>query len=360
MDNHGPSLYPYNPSKALPIVFAVIVFAITSSIIYQSLRYGWKHFCAVITFASSAWITGFIVREISAYNPSPSKQVNINLFITQYVMIFVGPPLYAASEYFILGRLLAYVPYHTPLHPGRVMVLFVFLSAAVECLAANGASASATAKTASARNSAIARIKASLILQEVVEACFFSLVALVEYRCRKAKRFPRNVRTMCYVLYITSLMMIVRCVVRTIEGFESTQCEGYCGPVQKNEWFLWVFEVANITVFLGALAVFHPRRYLPSDPKIYLDPVDGETERLGPGFKGADKRPVLVTVLDPFNLQFLFKGKDAGIEKFWEQDYPIAETRFAAGGAKRKAAIAADGEHTVPEMRLEVPMVSRT
>lgn len=282
------------------------------------------------TWASLVWIAGFITRALSAFTPS-----NVGLYIAQYVLIFIGPPLYAASEYFILGRLLAYLPYHTPLHPGRVLSTFLILSAIVESLAASGAASSASQKPGS-QSSAIVRIKISLILQEVVEVCFFGLVALVEYRCRRSGKFPRNVRTMCRMLYITSLMMLLRCIVRTIEGFEATDCDpyapgykGYCGPVQHYEWFLWVFEVANITVFVALLVVFHPGRYLPSDKKRYLDPVDGVTERVGPGYSAADKRPWLVTILDPFDLGGMMKGNKEAVENFWELDNPIAEGSFA-------------------------------
>jgi len=131
-------------------------------------------------------------------------------------------------------------------------------------------------------------------------------------------------------------MMLLRCVIRTVEGFEATACDshaadykGYCGPVQHYEWFLWVFEVANITVFVALLAVFHPGRYLPSDPKTYLDPVNGKTERIGPGYSAADKRPWLLTVMDPFNFGGMIKGNGANVDRFWERENPAAESCFA-------------------------------
>lgn len=330
-----PSIYPYDPSKALPIVFTIITLVLAISLFLQSYRYKWTHFCFMTTWASVTWLAGFITRAISVYNPS-----SVGLFIAQYVLLFVGPPLYAVSEYFILGRLLSYLPYHTPLHPERVMSTFLVLGAVVEALAASGAASSVSATdNPGVRSAAITRIKASLILQEVVEACFFGLVLLVEYRCRKAGCFPRNVKIMCRILYVTSLMMAIRCIVRTIEGFEATGCDpfapefkGYCGPVQQYEWVLWVFEVANITLFVGLLVIFHPGRYLPSDKARYLDPIDGVTERIGPGYSAADNRPWLITVLDPFDLGGMISGKGKGtaVDHFWEQDNAVANGSFAA------------------------------
>jgi hypothetical protein len=56
--------------------------------------------------------------------------------------------------------------------------------------------------------------------------------------------------------------------------------------------------------------------------KIFLDPIDGKTERVGPGFKKADKRPLWLTVVDPFNFSGILGGKGYTLEKFWEEPQP--------------------------------------
>ena len=260
-------IYPYYPNTILPPLFAVIVSLLSVVILYRCVRHRWWHFGIVMLWASLVWVSGFIMRAISIHQPS-----NLGLFVAQYVLIFSGPPLYAASESFILGRLLGYLPYHAPFHPGRVLYVFGILCAAIEALAINGASiASNSNASPAAIEGAQQRIKASLIMQEFLEAAFCGFVAYIEYKCRKARLFPRNVKIICRVIYTTSLMMMVRCIVRTVEGFATGTCDphapdynGWCGPVQENEWFLWVFEVANITVFVAALAIWHPSRYLVS------------------------------------------------------------------------------------------------
>jgi hypothetical protein len=115
------SLYPYEPNKPAPIIFAVLLSIIGTYQIYLSFfRYRWKKFGATMLWATSVWIAGFVCRSISVYNVQ-----NVNIFIAQFVLIIVGPPLYAAAEYFILGRLMAYLPYYAPIHPGRVFSTFV-------------------------------------------------------------------------------------------------------------------------------------------------------------------------------------------------------------------------------------------
>lgn len=276
-----------------------------------------------MVWASSVWVSGFVCRSISIHNVQ-----NVNLFIAQYVLVLMGPPLYSAAEYFILGRLLSYLPYHTPIHPGRVLSTFLLLSAIVETLTASGAANSAGAdQTSTQRDTGVNLLKAALVLQCFVEVLFFSLVASLEYRCRRVKQFPLHVRKVCYVLYITSFMFLVRCIVRTIEGFEAASCGpspqgGYCGPISRNEWFLWTFEVANITLFVILLFMFHPGRYLPSRPDVYLDP-DGKIERIGPGFSKADKRPFWLTVFDPFNIRDILTGEGMVTDEFWERHHPV-------------------------------------
>ena len=255
------------------------------------------------------------------------RDQDIDVFIAQYVLLFLGPPLFAGAEYFILGRVLAYVPYYTPIHPGRVLSTFIMLDTIVEILAVNGASAQATAKTVRARNQGQYRMLVSLILQAVLEVVFLALVNMVERRCRRAKIFPRNLKIVCYILYVTSLMMLVRCIFRIVEGFELLDCSldrPNCGPVDQHEWFFYVFEVANIFLFVALLTTFPPGKYLPPNEKVYLDPVDG-TERVGPGFAKADKRPMWQTVIDPFNLRRILTGSGLVVDRFWERNYPVYE-----------------------------------
>ncbi|KAL8955784.1 MAG: hypothetical protein Q9183_006526 [Haloplaca sp. 2 TL-2023] len=320
-------LYAYNPSRVLPILFAILVSLLGLAHIYQAfIRYKWFRFGLMMLWASSVWITGLICRALSAYSPD-----NINLYICQYVMILAGPVLYAASEYFILGRLLAYVPYHTPIQPSRVLSTFLFFSAAVEGVTAAGAATVATNTDDTMRmRTGLNLVKAGLLLQAVVELGFLTLVALVEYRCRRTKHFPTNVKVPVYVLYITSIMMLVRCIFRAVEGFQQAECtpeNPHCSTVDRYEWMLWVFEVANITVFVIALVIFHPGRYLPHNTRVFLDYFDGKTERLGPGFAKATHRGFLATVVDPFGFASAVREKGERVDRFWEREQPTVNTQ---------------------------------
>jgi hypothetical protein len=86
-------------------------------------------------YAGTIFTIGWLARLFSSYN-TPS----LNLYIVQTVFILAGPPIYAATEYNILSRLMSYLPMHAPLHPRRVYVFFIYLGAAVESLTAAGGS----------------------------------------------------------------------------------------------------------------------------------------------------------------------------------------------------------------------------
>ena len=67
------------------------------------------------------------------------------------------------------------------------------------------------------------------------------------------------------------------------------------------------------------LNVRHPARFLPDNNKIYLA-EDGVTEILGPGFE--DKRNILLTVFDPFDLIGLLNGRDKS-GRYWEGQHEM-------------------------------------
>lgn len=368
------SLYPYSPSKPAAMVFAILLTILGVSQIYQSfIRYHWKKFGFMMLWATVCWIAGFVsshVRREKSQTPLLISHVDLPIHIGlqrpsgQHLhctgglcvvsgrlwknpnthanwRISIGPPLYAAAEYFILGRLFAYLPYHSPIHPGRVVSTFMLLSVVVESLTANGA-ANISAASDPSEDADVDKVKrqlqsglrtmqvsvatdkivksiemlrelllqAALILQIGVESFFISLVALLQYRCSRTGPVPRRVRPVFLILYVTSAMVVVRCITRAIEAFEMGDCpygESHsCGYVSSHEWVFYVFECANITLFVILLAIFHPGRYLPRSSRIYLDPVDGTTERVGPGFGKADKRPLWATFLDPFVSSQLF------------------------------------------------------
>ena len=238
----------------------------------------------------------------------------------------------------MLGQLLHYLPYHAPLHPGRVVSTFLIIGGAVEGLSAAGAARSSS-KTEKGIRSGTQLIEASLILQAVVEIAFSSLVVLFHYRCKQAGTLPRKVHVLCLTLYATSLLILVRCIFRVAETFQKASCETFhCGTIARHEWLFWVFEVAVMVVYIYMLNILHPGQFLPREARrntnrncerVFLD-RDGTTERVGPGW--VDNRSFWATVWDPFDFNQHFNGK-SGKENFWEKEWPTVDEK-RAGSAK--------------------------
>lgn len=216
------------------------------------------------------------------------------------------------------------------MHPGRVISTFVGLDVIVGALTANGAAiASDPSNSASKLRSGRYQIRASILLQLVCFVGFIFLEIIFHRRCIKAKNIitPR-VRSVFFLLYASSGLILVRNIYRVIEVFEGT--DGYIG---SHEAFLWVFDGAFMITNTVMFNIMHPMMFLPNSNKVYLA-TDGCSERMGPGWM--DKRNFFLTLIDPFDVAGLVRRKDKK-ERFWEheEDFPIVQREEGGGGWRR-------------------------
>jgi hypothetical protein len=259
---------------------------------------------------------GWIIRSASTYNP-----YNSSLYKGQYRCIIAAPPVYAAAEYNILSRLLRYVPMHTPLHPDRVLYVFVFLGVVVEALLGTGANLVSSARVDhhDKYKTGNTLLAIAFLLQALVEIAIFVFTLLIHLRCRRSGLFTKNIRCLCNILYATSALVFVLCVFRTIETFglytfyDGPPCLGLCATLTFHEWYLYIFEAAPMIIYTLWLNLMHPGTILPSNQDVYLDP-DGKTERIGPGW--VDGRSRWEAWTDPFDTKGRLKGSPWH-EEFW-------------------------------------------
>lgn len=243
-------------------------------------------------------------------------------------------PIYELSNYIVLSRILHYVPYLSPIHPGRVITTFIGISAVVEALTANGAAQAANSNhSASAISIGHALLKAALILQLFVLILFISVAARFQYNCAGAGFLNKGTESrsklmgLLITLYISSALILCRTVYRTAEYFEAAKivvpADGVgfdpnsISPIIRYEWFFWVFEASLMLVNSFLINVRHPGKYLPRSNKIYLG-MDG-VEKEGKEFK--DARNWFAKAFDPFDIAGLVNGR--GKEKWWEDDMPV-------------------------------------
>jgi hypothetical protein len=141
---------------------------------------------------------------------------------------------------------------------------------------------------------------------------------------------PAHLHSVLVTLYISSALILVRTVYRTVEYFSASQIHVVPGfdpmtisPIIRYEWFFWVFEA---TIMLGNTLLLnfrHPAMYLPKSNKIYLA-EDGVTEIIGPGYE--DRRNFVFTIIDPCDLVGFIRGRDKK-ERYWENHERVLPNR---------------------------------
>ena len=331
------SLYAYSPSKVAPILFLVAFLLSTLHHIYINIRFkSWK-ITGSLPWGGTVFVAGFALREVSAFHPN-----NLNIFIASTVLLLLAPPVYALLNYIVLGRTLYYVPYLSPIHPGRVISTFLGLDLVIGIITGNGASRVANQDaTPSELRAGKALLRASILLQVISFFLFIVLEAVFHRRCIKAglltpeanNKQATKVRRILSLMYISSVIISSRHIFRVVDVWQ-----GYTGYLETHEWPMYIFD--GLFMFANALMlnIWHPMKYLPNDNKIYLS-KDGTTERLGPGWDSdRRKQPMddrdpssrsqywlhfFVSVVDPFDLVGLFTKKDQ--DRFWdhEDEHPV-------------------------------------
>ncbi|GFF36808.1 protein RTM1 [Aspergillus udagawae] len=309
------SYWYYAPNKGAPIAFAFLFAASGITHIYQCFKYkSWK-VTGLLPWSATLFTAGFIMRAIGAFG----QWDNLGIFIASNVLLLVGPPVYEGANFFTLGRILYYVPYHSPIHPGRVFSTFIAMGITIEVITANGASLAANSDNSiSKQNTGKALLKAALILQLALMVGFIALVGKFYLNCRRAGVLNNKVKHPLYVLLCSCTLITVRTIYRTVEYFTAASLNisnvSDLSPILKDEWFFWVFEAVVMFTNTTLLNVFHPMQWLPRSNKIYLA-TDGVTEIEGPGCE--DGRPFLQTLIDPFDLIGLIANKGRKV-KYWD------------------------------------------
>ncbi|KAH7017124.1 RTA1 like protein-domain-containing protein [Ilyonectria destructans] len=294
------NLFGYDANKILPAITAAMIGISLLGHTYQNQHYKFWRVTFFMFYAGLFYTIGWVVRCISIQYPG-----NLALFMIQSIFIYLGPPIYSAAEYNTLGRLMHYLPMHAFINPNRIVYIFVFLGSIVEMLTAIGGSWMAAAQgkdDVALMKDGATLMAVAVVLQGVVELGFITMIGILHHRCVRSKMLPRNVRTTFIMLYGTSILITIRCVFRAVETFQLRSVVSGGGDkgglLLKHEWPLYVFETLPVLLYTYWLNIIHPGRFIPNDPKQYLD-FDGKTERMGPGW--VHKRPWFMFVLDPFD-----------------------------------------------------------
>jgi predicted membrane channel-forming protein YqfA (hemolysin III family) len=309
----------HGPNKAAPIVF-IVLFSISGILhAYQATKFRSWRYSFMLTWSAVEYIAGFIVREIAAYHKD-----SLGLLIAFSVLVMLAAPLYAAADYLILGRTLYYIPYLSPIHPGRVISTFIGLDIVIGILIGNGASKLVNVSNPKELSLGAALVKTAVIMQLVCFIGFVIIAAVFHTRARRNSVANRRVSTVLYALYASSGLIMLRSIFRIVEFFQ-----GNSGSITTHEAYFYGFDATPMLINAFLWNFFHPGRFLPKNNKIYLA-KDGVTEIEGPGW--VDSRNFVMTIIDPFDIGGLIKGRDKQTA-FWDQAEQLQTDQGGVRGA---------------------------
>ncbi|KAH8683671.1 RTA1 like protein-domain-containing protein [Ilyonectria robusta] len=254
----APEKYQYDPSLAAAALFAALFGISTAGHLFQLIQTRTWYFIAFF-LGSLFEVVGYAARAVNA---SENPDYSTVPFIIQTLLPLLGPALFAASIYMILGRIIRVLDgEHLSLISTKWLTkIFVFgdiFSFAIQCIG-GGVLAGADSKSALDRGQNI--ILVGLAIQIIFFGCFIAVISVFHYRVLKNPT-RTSVTThlpwgqFIYVLYFTSLLIMVRSIFRVAEF-----AGGEGSALQTSEAYLYCLDTVLMFSCCVAFNVWHPSR----------------------------------------------------------------------------------------------------
>ncbi|KAE8142858.1 RTA1 like protein-domain-containing protein [Aspergillus pseudotamarii] len=258
-------LYRYTPSLVAAIIFIVLFTLTTAHHLWQTVRARCWYFLVFVT-GGIFQIIGYICRALAH-----SNKESVPIYSVGTILILLAPPLYAASIYMTLGRLIGYLDAEKLSPVSTKWLTTIFVMGDVIAFLAQGAGGGIMAMgTVSAMNTGENVTIAGLCVQLVFFSIFIIVATIFHYRLRKnptsrstgASLFPRSWReatweTVMLGLYGASVLILIRSIFRLIE-----YAQGNDGYLISHEVFMYVFDATLMFITMVGMSFFHPSKVL--------------------------------------------------------------------------------------------------
>ncbi|BCS23574.1 RTA1 domain-containing protein [Aspergillus puulaauensis] len=263
-------LYRYTPSQAAAGLF-VALFSITT--LYHAYQIGKARAWYFTAFAVGGifQIIGYICRII-AHNDKES----IPVYSIQAILILLAPPLYAASIYMVLGRLITFLgAEHLSVVSVRWMTKIFVVGDVVAFLcqaAGGGVMSSGTIENYELGEDITV---GGLAVQLTFFSIFVVTCGIFHRRIRSnpteqasalaarlRSKTARTWETVLYGLYIASALILVRSIFRLVE-----YVQGNAGYLISHEVFMYVFDGALMWLTMVVMNFAHPSMILVGSQK---------------------------------------------------------------------------------------------
>ncbi|KAH7215428.1 RTA1 like protein-domain-containing protein [Fusarium oxysporum] len=218
--------YRYEPSLPASIIF-IVIFALSSALhLFQIIK--------TRTWFFSPFLVG-----------SLSPDYTFGPYVLQTLLLLLGPTCYAASIYMILGRYIRQLKgeQFSLIRPSWMTKIFLLGDII------------------------------SIALQGIVLffGLFIAVTGLFHFRfARHSISRLFNWRRLLVVIYVASVLVLIRSLFRMIEYIQ-----GYDGELQSKEVYILVLDAIPMAIASVGLNIFHPSKYMKSTRKP-LDNSDSE------------------------------------------------------------------------------------
>ncbi|KAK3315874.1 RTA1 like protein-domain-containing protein [Apodospora peruviana] len=254
-------LYNYDPSLAGNVVFIVLFSLATIGHGVLMIRHKTWYFIPFLIGCLFESI-GYIGRAIQAQE---SPDWTTGPYIMQTLTILLGPTLYAASIYMVLGRLIRMLDagQYSIVRPSWLTKIFVGGDVLSFLTQGAGGGILAKAKTKSDQDLGQNIVLAGLGIQVVFFGLFIITTIIFHVRIVRNPT-PRSYsvttpwrQLIVVALYLASVLIIIRSLFRLIE-----YASGHDGVLMSSEVYLFVFD--SVLMFLVAVVflIYHPGRVL--------------------------------------------------------------------------------------------------
>ncbi|KAI0724209.1 RTA1-domain-containing protein [Cerioporus squamosus] len=272
-DPFNPLRYIANNTLSAIAISLVLFIALTQTVLLW--RYGGRCMLSML-IGEFTWAVGFGVRFGLHVDPDSQGK-----YIAYYLFIVLSPCAFIASEYMLMGRLARYIKSnkHLLIRPQRITIVFVASDITTFLVQAAGALLSIS-KNQKLSKTGEHIFLAGLALQ-LASFAFFVLVSLrFLYRVKTRepntwamdadKPWHRDWRSLSYVLLISSVGILIRCIYRVIE-----LSQGYRGHLATTEAFFYGLDSLPLFVAVAVYTPFWPGRMIPSiDTLANVDNID--------------------------------------------------------------------------------------
>ncbi|KAF9886484.1 hypothetical protein FE257_011391 [Aspergillus nanangensis] len=274
-------LYRYTPSLAPAVLFLILFIVITAIHLYQVIRMRSWYMLVLVT-GGIFQVIGYICR-ILAHNDTES----IPIYSVQTILILLAPPLYAASIYMTLGRLIRYLDAESLSLVATRWLTTIFLVGDIVAFLMQAAGGGIMASgTLSAMHTGETITIVGLAIQLVFFSVFI-ITSTIFHRRILARPTSKSIsdpkggwketswQTIMVMLYVSSVLILVRSIFRLVEY------------AQGNDGYLISHEVFIIHASLDPNG--RTKYNFNPDWRVFVgDPAKAET----PDFKDGDWKSV--------------------------------------------------------------------